>query len=59
VAAFLVSVLPVRIFDGLVHGRFVAEAAQGLRVIGSGTLLVGLMLGVAALYEAATLILLA
>jgi len=59
VAAFLVSVLPVRIFNGLVHGRFVAEAAQGLRVIGSGTLLLGLMLAIAALYEAVTLILLA
>ncbi|HIJ66024.1 MAG TPA: hypothetical protein HPP77_08740 [Candidatus Hydrogenedentes bacterium] len=56
-ASFIVSVLPIRAVKGLLSGRFMPEFVHGLKVMLSGTLLVGVMLLIAALYEAATVIL--
>ncbi len=58
VAAFIVCVLPIRAIKGIAHDRFLAEWSRGLRAIGSGTLLTGVMLAIAAFYEATTLVLL-
>lgn len=57
-AAFVISALPVRIYEGLVLDRFAREWYKGLIVVGSGTLLAGLILAAAASYEAITIILL-
>lgn len=43
---------------GIVRGKLKSELGAGFRIVGSGTLLAGIMLALAALYEAATLILL-
>ncbi len=56
--SFIVTVLPIRGFKGLLEGEFVAQYAAGVRIIISGALLAGAMLAVAAVYEATTLILL-
>lgn len=58
IASFAVSVLPVRCAQGLFRGRFACEYVAGMRTIASAALLAGVLLAVAALYEAATLILL-
>lgn len=55
-ASFMVTRLPIRCFKGFFARSFWSEYLSGLRVIASGTLLVGIILAVAALYEAATLI---
>jgi len=57
VASFVVAVLPLRIARGLASGGFGSQVLQGLRVMAGGTLLAGLMLALAALYEAATILL--
>lgn len=58
VASFVVCVLPLCAIRGISRGNFVEELIRGFKVTGSGTLLAGIMLAVAALYEATTLILL-
>jgi hypothetical protein len=57
-ATFVVIVWPLRIFKGLAGGAFPDQLAQALRIVLSGALLAGIMLAIAALYEAATLIIL-
>lgn len=59
VASFVVCLFWWRIARGLAKGGFLREAKEGLKEVASGTLLAGVMLAAAALYEAATLILLA
>lgn len=57
VASFVVIVFPLRVFKGLTAtGR--GEIFQGIRIVASGALLAGIMLAIAALYEATTLIIL-
>lgn len=56
-ATFVVCILPLSAFKGMARGGFGQELARGLRVVASGTLLAGIMLAAAALYEATTLIL--
>jgi hypothetical protein len=58
IASFAISVLPIRVLRGLIAGNVVEEYRHGMSVVGSGTVLVGAMLALAALYEAATIILL-
>lgn len=58
-ASFIISVWPLRILDGILTRRFGAHVLQGLAVVASGTVVVAIVLVVAALYEASTLILLA
>jgi hypothetical protein len=57
VASFVVIVFPLRVFKGLTAtGR--GEIIQGIRIVAGSALLAGIMLAVAALYEATTLIIL-
>ena len=58
IMSVVVSALPLRMLRGIARNRFFPEWRRGLAVVASGTVLVGLMLIAAALYEAATLILL-
>ena len=48
----------IRLLEGLRQRQLAAGLVGGLKVVGSGTLLSGLMLALAGLYEATTLILL-
>ncbi len=57
IVSFMASVLPLRVVQGMQNGTLIKEYAAGVRSIGSGTLLVGIMLAIAALYEATTIIL--
>jgi len=59
VASFAVAVYWIRIGQGISRGEFGNYLKQGLRVLGGAVLVSGAMLAIAALYEAATLILLA
>ncbi|MBI4557296.1 MAG: hypothetical protein HY706_06915 [Candidatus Hydrogenedentes bacterium] len=63
ITSFFVTMLTVRFVRGIrdssVKGAFTAEILQALRVVGSGTLLAAVILAVAALYEATTIILFA
>jgi hypothetical protein len=58
IASFVVVVWPLRIFKGVTGSAFLDQLAQGLRIVVSGALLAGIMLAIAALYEATTLIIL-
>ena len=58
VASFAAVMFVVHVTGGLWRGAAGEGLRRGLTAIGSGAVLVGIMLGVAALYEAATLILL-
>jgi hypothetical protein len=58
IASFVVIVWPLRIAKGILGGAFSNEVIQGLRIVASGALLAGIMLAIAALYEATTLIIL-
>jgi len=58
IASFVVVVWPLRVFKGLTGGTFLEQLAQGFRIVVSGALLAGIMLAIAALYEATTLIVL-
>jgi hypothetical protein len=58
VATFVVIVWPLRIFKGLADGALLDQLVQALRIVASGALLAGIMLAIAALYEATTLIIL-
>lgn len=58
IAAFSACILPLRVFRGLSLGPLGREWGRGLAAIASGTVLAGVMLAVAALYEATTLVLL-
>ncbi|MGI6458940.1 MAG: hypothetical protein ACOX5J_02400 [Candidatus Hydrogenedentales bacterium] len=58
VVSFAACVLPLRVLRGLQTGQWWAEYVAGLRVLVSATALAGIMLTIAAFYEAATLILL-
>ena len=58
IASFVVIVWPLRIAKGILGGAFPNEVIQGLRIVASGALLAGIMLAIAALYEATTLIIL-
>ena len=58
VASFAVAVWPIRFVRGLVTGELSRELSQGLRVLAGGAAFVGVILAVAAFYEAATIILL-
>jgi hypothetical protein len=56
-AAFVATVFPIRIVKAAAKGVPWQGYGDGLRVLASGTLLAGVLLAVAALYEAVTLIL--
>jgi len=58
IAGFVAAVFPIRIVNGVAKGEVWRGYVDGLRVLGSGTLLAGVLLAAAALYEALTLILL-
>jgi hypothetical protein len=58
IASFLVTLLPVCAFEGLWDGAVWGRTKGALAALGAGTILAGVMLAAAALYEAATLILL-
>jgi len=58
VATFVVVMWPVTLIKGIREERFGEEAVNGLRLVGSCMVLVGVMLVIAAVYEATTLILL-
>jgi len=57
VACFVIALWPIRLVRGLIRDDLRAEAARGLRVVAEGALLAGLMLAIAAVYEATTVIL--
>ena len=57
-ASFAVSVLPIRVFRGIQNGDWVAQYIEGVRVLASMAVLIAILLSIAALYEATTLILL-
>ena len=57
VACFVIARWPIRLVLGLIRNDLRAEAVRGLRVVGEGALLAGLMLAIAAVYEATTVIL--
>ena len=57
-ACVAVCVFWIHLLEGLRQRQFAAGLVAGLKVVGSGTLLSGLMLALAGLYEATTLILL-
>ncbi len=57
VASFVAVVFPLRVFKGLTTTGF-GEIVQGMRIVAGGALLAGIMLAIAALYEATTLIIL-
>lgn len=56
IAAFLVCLLPIFVVRGIMQRRFLHGVGEGARALGSGALLTGIMLAIAAVYEAATLI---
>lgn len=58
VVTFAVCALPLRVFRGLQTFQGASEYVAGVRVIGSAVVLAGIMLTIAAVYEATTLILL-
>ncbi|HOF41953.1 MAG TPA: hypothetical protein PLD73_17925 [Candidatus Hydrogenedentes bacterium] len=58
VVSFAVCVLPLRVLRGIQTGDWPAEYVAGLRALVGATALAGIMLTIAAFYEAATLILL-
>ena len=58
VVSFAICVLPVRVFEGIRRGEWASQYMAGFRVLGSAVILVGIMLAIAAAYEATTLILL-
>ncbi len=55
-AVFGICALPLRMWSGLQGGRFIREWARGLGVLISATIVSGVILAIAAVYEAATLI---
>lgn len=57
IACFAVTVWPIRLWHAFRRGPFAAECLAGLRIFFGGAVLAGVMLAVAALYEATTLIL--
>ena len=57
IVSFAVSVLPIDVFRGVLSGKLAEGIGSGLKVVGGATVLAGLMLAVAASYEAVTLIL--
>lgn len=56
--SFAISILPLRVFQGLREGGWASQYTAGLRAIAGAVVLIGLLLTIAALYEATTLILL-
>ncbi|HUW61453.1 MAG TPA: hypothetical protein VMZ06_10640 [Candidatus Bathyarchaeia archaeon] len=58
VASFAVAVLPIRAAQGYSRGEFWPQVMRGLQTVWGAALICGSMLAFAALYEAATLILL-
>lgn len=58
IASFVICIWPIRLVRGLLKGGFRTELSEASKIVGSGTLLSALMLALAAIYEAATLILL-
>jgi hypothetical protein len=56
IAAFLVCLLPLFVVRGIVQRRFLGGVGDAAKGLASGALLTGIMLAIAALYEAATLI---
>ena len=58
VASFAVAVLPIRAAQGYSRGEFWPQLVRGLQTVWGAALICGSMLAFAALYEAATLILL-
>ncbi len=58
VVSFAVCVLPLRVFRGIQTGEWATQYAAGVRIIASAVALAGIMLTIAAVYEATTLILL-
>ena len=58
VASFAVAVLPIRAAQGYSRGEFWPQLLRGLQTVWGAVLICGSMLAFAALYEAATLILL-
>ena len=58
VASFAVAVLPIRAAQGFSRGQFWPQLVRGLQTVWGAVLICGSMLAFAALYEAATLILL-
>ncbi|MCX5771890.1 MAG: hypothetical protein NTZ09_16690 [Candidatus Hydrogenedentes bacterium] len=58
VASFAVAVLWIRVVQGLSRGQFWSQLVRGLQTVWGAALISGAMLAVAALYEAASLILL-
>ncbi|MBI5094156.1 MAG: stage II sporulation protein M [Candidatus Hydrogenedentes bacterium] len=57
VASFFIVLWPVQLFRGVTSGNIGAEWRKGLAIVSSGTVLVGIMLAIAAVYEATTIIL--
>jgi len=57
VASFAVVLLPIRFFSGLRRNEPVEGLREGFKVVVGATILAGLLLAFAALYEAATIIL--
>jgi len=56
VACFVITMWPVRLIRGLARDHLGTESLRGLRAVLEGALLAGIMLAIAALYEAATVI---
>jgi len=56
-AAFAVVLFPCLLVRGLAEESFLTRLKESVLIVGSGTILAGLILAAAALYEAATLIL--
>ncbi len=56
VACFAVSLVPVRFIGGIRNRAMGSGLVDGLKIAGAGALLTAIMLAIAALYEAATLI---
>jgi len=56
--SFAISVLPLRVARGFRDGAWASHYTAGLRTIASAVFLTGILLAIAALYEATTLILL-
>ncbi len=56
IAVFLVCLIPILLVRGIVQGQFSSSVGESARAMASCALLTGIMLAIAALYEAATLI---
>lgn len=56
IASFIIALWPIALVRGLIGKQFKATLRRQIPILLSGTLLVGIMLAIAALYEAATLI---